>query len=554
MPSNSDSDMVSSPLQKDGAHDGNQDEDVPTVAMKDEATTGMETDESMPPVADPENATPERTIGDLEKAKLSQSNSVLMQYTGKDANVSTTTSKMEDSDERNESTSKNELGQDSVQTSTPVSSDSITLDDVQLAVELYYLPYEHGKFGLKMVYEFIWLRNNIKQAVVPPNAPPSAKTESMDMAMQWMERAIQFEERCSSIRKVCNKLLCCSNRALLYDLFPYFWDMKGVVSMLSSYVKWLGQFYLRHQPAIPIDQPETESTSTKINPTFTSISVAAPNVPPIPPVAVWLGTDPEPWVFRGGLSGEFQRLLPLSMANDLFCQAIPCSPPTSSDVYTIRPYLSADEKAVYNICLTTGNDGTDFADDFSGFEDLPGERLVGGLLTLSPEYCFVVEDKHGICGYFAGTADAKSFWRRYEISFLPEIKKKYTKRNDEDEEKLGEDVKRYLMEIRSDDPPDSYAVDNLYNSHPALMQMAVHRRVTDPTIASSMTVCMLSALKSHGVHGVHTTVRLSDCFMPDQYSRLGFRELRPIGIAPSSSPCVSTLSREDTIIVYGRNF
>lgn len=32
------------------------------------------------------------------------------------------------------------------------------------------------------------------------------------------------------------------------------------------------------------------------------------------------------------------------------------------------------QKAVYNICLTTGNDGTDFADDFSGFEDLPGER------------------------------------------------------------------------------------------------------------------------------------------------------------------------------------
>lgn len=54
------------------------------------------------------------------------------------------------------------------------------------------------------------------------------------------------------------------------------------------------------------------------------------------------------------------------------------------------------------------------------------------------------------------------------------------------------------MELRSDVPPDSYAVDNLYNSHPALMQIAVHRRVTDPTIACSMTVCMLSALKSHG--------------------------------------------------------
>lgn len=38
-----------------------------------------------------------------------------------------------------------------------------------------------------------------------------------------------------------------------------------------------GQFYLRHQPAIPIDQPETETTSSKMNPTLSSISVAAPN-------------------------------------------------------------------------------------------------------------------------------------------------------------------------------------------------------------------------------------------------------------------------------------
>ena len=51
--------------------------------------------------------------------------------------------------------------------------------------------------------------------------------------------------------------------------------------------------------------------------------------------------------------------------------------------------------------------------------------------------------------------------------------------------------------MRSDEASDAYAVDNLYTSHPAYMQIAVHRRVTDSTIAKSMTVCMLSALKSH---------------------------------------------------------
>ena len=56
----------------------------------------------------------------------------------------------------------------------------MTVSDVELAVELFYLPYEHGKFGRKMVKEFLWLQGNIRQAVIPPNAPSSAKSESMD--------------------------------------------------------------------------------------------------------------------------------------------------------------------------------------------------------------------------------------------------------------------------------------------------------------------------------------------------------------------------------------
>lgn len=72
-------------------------------------------------------------------------------------------------------------------------------------------------------------------------------------------------------------------------------------------------------------------------------------------------------------------------------------------------------------------------------------RIAGGLLTLSPQYCFVVEDKLGICGYLVGTADAKAFWRKYEISLLPELKEKYKKQSDEDEENLGEDVKVQII-------------------------------------------------------------------------------------------------------------
>ncbi len=31
------------------------------------------------------------------------------------------------------------------------------------------------------------------------------------------------------------------NRAILYDLYPYIWDVKEVVLLLDSFVNWLGE-------------------------------------------------------------------------------------------------------------------------------------------------------------------------------------------------------------------------------------------------------------------------------------------------------------------------
>ncbi|KAG8135718.1 hypothetical protein E2320_008720, partial [Naja naja] len=57
--------------------------------------------------------------------------------------------------------------------------------------------------------------------------------------------------------------------------------------------------------------------------------------------AQFLSGDQEPWAFRGGLAGEFQRLLPIEGANDLFFQPPPLTP--TSKIYTIRPYFPKDE-------------------------------------------------------------------------------------------------------------------------------------------------------------------------------------------------------------------
>ena len=60
------------------------------------------------------------------------------------------------------------------------------------------------------------------------------------------------------------------------------------------------------------------------------------------------------------------------------------------------------------------------------------------MLTLSPDYSFVVEDEQGVCGYLAATLHAKSFWQKYEVAYLPEMREKYVKPEQTDDKDINE--------------------------------------------------------------------------------------------------------------------
>ena len=55
-------------------------------------------------------------------------------------------------------------------------------------------------------------------------------------------------------------------------------------------------------------------------------------------------------------------------------------------------------------------------------------RMVGGLLTLSPQYCFVIENTEGeVCGYVLSALDAKAFLQQAKMAWIPEMQTKYPK-------------------------------------------------------------------------------------------------------------------------------
>ena len=59
---------------------------------------------------------------------------------------------------------------------------------------------------------------------------------------EWYDRAESFGALSKRVTRLLKRLFLCENRSLLYDLYPYIWDMECVLSQLNGYVRWLGQY------------------------------------------------------------------------------------------------------------------------------------------------------------------------------------------------------------------------------------------------------------------------------------------------------------------------
>uniref|UniRef100_A0A673BAR7 O-GlcNAcase n=1 Tax=Sphaeramia orbicularis TaxID=375764 RepID=A0A673BAR7_9TELE len=360
-----------------------------------------------------------------------------------------------------------------------------------LLAELFYLPYEHGPKAMQMLKEFNWLRAN--SSVVSVNC----KRKEAEKVVEWQSRAEKFEDMCCSVIHMFTRLSNSANRTILYDLYPYIWDIKSIISMVKSFVQWLdGRIQSTSFYCYWIDSGRWCRSQSS---------------------AQFLRGDQEPWAFRGGLAGEFQRLLPIDGANDLFYQPPPSMP--TSKIYSMRPYFPKDEAAVYKICKEMYCEGTEDVPFPEEDPDLIGDRLVGGLLTLSPDYGFVLEDEEGICGYALGTVDVKPFIKKCKLNWIPFMQEKYHK---PDCQKDLTEAEKMMLSFHEEEEglPDSFL-----SNFPSLIKVDVHAKVTDPSVAKSMMGCLLSSLKANGSHGAFCKVRQTDKRMLDFYSKLGCFEV-----------------------------
>uniref|UniRef100_A0A182XVC8 protein O-GlcNAcase n=1 Tax=Anopheles stephensi TaxID=30069 RepID=A0A182XVC8_ANOST len=468
----------------------------------------------------------------------------------------------------------------------------ITAVDIMLLCDLFYLPFEHGSKALQLLSEFYWLRNNAyvlcaqrtnragKQrttstasgsslgggtatapdgSAVPPNAgdditetPPNGPSmDGRDLtkcdAQEWLRRSEAFQTLCQSIFTLTKKVSRCANKELCYDLFSYVWDIASVLSLLSAFVRWLS---LGNFP-----------------PNINSFNQGGYNWFSKGWKETFMSGDQEPWIFRGGLVADLQRLIPLDAANDLFLYK---TPETSSvRLYSIRPYTFSDEATLYDICHRTAHDGDVLEDrpTQGALAALIADRYLGPFLTMAPEFCMVIEDHNGqIVGYACAALDTKTFIRNMEHCWIPEMCLKYpvTLATPPEQQVSGSsssssggppldgsspagkaaqlvrDSIHYFHNFQSDYPAAVLA------KHPSLMCCRILKDhfLEDETVCKRVVTVLLAALRCHGSScGVHVCINRNDRFLYQFYAKLGFVEL------PATEPPAA-----DTSLYMGRNF
>lgn len=123
-------------------------------------------------------------------------------------------------------------------------AEPLSLDDLKLLSDLFYLPYEHGQTARTMLQELDWLKNHRAEAEEVgqrrlPSRYPHLHTSCLQTA-EWRSRALSFDDMCEAVVQMFNRLSNAPNRSVLYDLYDYICDIKSGVCLARAYVKTLG--------------------------------------------------------------------------------------------------------------------------------------------------------------------------------------------------------------------------------------------------------------------------------------------------------------------------
>ncbi|XP_030636244.1 protein O-GlcNAcase [Chanos chanos] len=366
---------------------------------------------------------------------------------------------------------------------------------VRMLVGLYFLPHEHGPPAQSLLQDLTWLKANCH--CVSSNG--NGKKVQPQKVEEWRVRAARFLAACDDIAALHGSVVNSVNRAVLYDLYPYVWDLRNTLLVAKAFVSWLeGRVLSEGSPL----------GSWKNCFHWCGASSGAE----------LLGVEAEPWVFKGGLAGEVQMLLPVGTSSELFSHPPPLFP--TSRLYNIRPFQHKDKVELYRMVRQLYQRIRGHQDCGFAHPDFIGDRCLGASLALCPEYSFVLEDELGVCGCAVGILDVRSFVKRCQASWLPAMRDKYpTRAHGANGHAAAKEALQCFQEDQQDYP------DSLLYHFPSQLRLDAMPELVDCSVSRSLLTALLSALKANGSQGVFCEVQPTDRLRLEFLTKLGFLEI-----------------------------
>lgn len=117
----------------------------------------------------------------------------------------------------------------------------ITIEDLTLLCDLFYLPFEHGSKGIQILNEFYWLKSN---AIILVSQKKHLDISSAKPEVQeWFRRSEKFSKLCQAVYILTKKIALIPNKEICYDLYSYVWDISAVISLMNAFIKWLCKYF-----------------------------------------------------------------------------------------------------------------------------------------------------------------------------------------------------------------------------------------------------------------------------------------------------------------------
>lgn len=206
---------------------------------------------------------------------------------------------------------------------------------------------------------------------------------------------------------------------------------------------------------------------------------------------------------------------PRGEASTVMAREVPASSSASDADRRIRLATPADTARLYDICVRTGDSGSDASARYL-YPELLGDVFVGPYLRLEPELTYVVDGPAGPEGYVLGALDTEQFNRRCDDEWWPEKRRQYA----------GAEVRADLNDewllrwIAMPPPAPDFAADFPSHLHidllPSLQGGGWGRRLVEVFCA---------AVRARGSRGVHLGVGAANARAIGFYRHLGFVDI-----------------------------